>query len=162
MGHERRLVLHITGTSSRDKSNSEAALRLRSPVNRSVRTCSEDCVLPRGGGLDGQSPILVPSGTVVDTNFGQLHRDKDIWGDDADEFRPERWEGIKPMWDYVPFLGGPRMCPAQQQALTQMGYILVRLTREFEIIENRDEVFEFVEEHVATVKSRNGVKVAFP
>ena len=42
-----------------------------------------------------------------------MHRRKDIYGSDAESFRPERWEGsalaaIK--WGYLPFNGGPRLC----------------------------------------------------
>lgn len=90
-----------------------------------------------------------------------MHQDEYVWGDDAKTFRPERWEKLKPTWAYVPFLGGPRTCPAQQMVLTQYGYLLVRLMQEFERMDNRDETTEFVEEHKMTKQSRNGAKVAF-
>ena len=67
------------------------------------------------------------------------------------------------MWDFVPFLGCPRICPAQQQVLIQAVYVLVRLVREFARIENRDPVAEYVEFTKMTTESRNGVKIAlFP
>lgn len=42
-----------------------------------------------------------------------MHRRKDIYGEDALEFRPERWgDGSKigRGWEYLPFNGGPRIC----------------------------------------------------
>jgi len=40
-----------------------------------------------------------------------MHRRKDIFGEDAEEFRPERWgENLRPGWAYLPFNGGPRAC----------------------------------------------------
>lgn len=46
-----------------------------------------------------------------------MHRRKDIWGVDAEEFRPERWQNGNPianMYYYVPFLRGPRSCPGRE------------------------------------------------
>lgn len=63
-------------------------------------------------------------------------------------------------WEFTPFLGGPRICPAQQQVLTQSVYLLVRMTRRFARIENRDTALEYVEMVRMTTESRNGVKVA--
>lgn len=60
--------------------------------------------------MDGSSPILVPKGTQVYMAVYQMHRDRDHYGDDAHEFKPERWENLKPGWSYVPFGGGPRIC----------------------------------------------------
>ncbi|TGO43945.1 hypothetical protein BCON_0695g00020 [Botryotinia convoluta] len=68
------------------------SLRLLAPAGLSILTCVKGCVLPSGGGPDGQSPILVLPGTEIRIVFHALHKDRDIWGEDAMEFRPERWE----------------------------------------------------------------------
>lgn len=67
-----------------------------------------------------------------------MHRRKYLWGDDADEFRPERWEGRKSGWEYLPFNGGPRICLGPQFALTEAGYVVVRMLEHFDRIENLD------------------------
>ena len=91
-----------------------------------------------------------------------MNHDTDIWGPDVHVFRPERWIGRRPLWEFIPFGGGPRICPAQQQVLTHVTYTLVRLTRQFPSIENRDPVLEYVELRKMTAQSKNGVKIAFP
>jgi hypothetical protein len=61
------------------------------------------------------------------------------------------------------FFGGLRIYPAQQQVHTQAVYFLVRLTREFPRIENRDPVEEFKERLGMTIKQRGrmGSKLLF-
>ena len=67
-----------------------------------------------GGGPDGSSPILVRKGEAVGYSVYVLHRRKDIYGDDAELFRPSRWdpgnkEGPsleKVGWGYLPFNRG--------------------------------------------------------
>ena len=42
-----------------------------------------------------------------------MHRRKDLYGEDAREYRPERWEDMDVAqmgWAYLPFHGGPRLC----------------------------------------------------
>ena len=58
-------------------------------------------------------------------------------------------------------MGGRRICPAQQNVLTDVSFVLVKLLQEFRACENRDECMKYVEEHVFIKESRNGVKVAF-
>lgn len=138
-------------------------IRLQGPSGRVYRTALRDTILPRGGGPNGQCPIFVKQGTVIAMNVWALHHDKDTWGDDVHEFKPQRWVGKRPIGEFVPFLGGPRVCPAQQQVLTQAVYVLVRLVREFASIENRDPVLEYVDLVKMAAESRNGVKIAlFP
>jgi len=118
-----------------------------------------DTILPVGDGEDGKSPIFVEKGTVVSIDLYSLHHDKDIQGEDSGEFNPLRWVGKRLMWEFVPFLGSPRMCPAQQQVLTPSVYLLVRMTRELAGIENRDSCWEYVEVPKSVAESRNAVKV---
>lgn len=35
--------------------------------------------------------LLVPAGTELVIGIRSINRDKTIWGDDAEEFKPERW-----------------------------------------------------------------------
>ena len=94
------------------------ALRVYPVVPLDARTAKCDTVLPEGGGSDGQSPMLVPAGAKVGFNIYALHHRRDIFGEDADEFRPERWEyergGVGSLGAiegaFVPFIIGPRVC----------------------------------------------------
>lgn len=70
------------------------------PIN--ARYANKDTTLPRGGGKDGNSPIFIPKGSSCDFSVHVMHRRKDIWGPDADEFKPERWDGRKVGWEYLP------------------------------------------------------------
>lgn len=104
------------------------------PFNRRSATC--DTTLPRGGGPDGLSPVYMRKGQSVLYSTHVMHRRKDIWGPDADEFKPDRWINRKAGWEYIPFNGGPRICIGQQFALTEAGYVLVRLLQRFDQIED--------------------------
>ncbi len=69
--------------------------------------------LPTGGGPDGKSPILIRRGEAVGYCVYAMHRRKDIYGPDTEQFRPERWEEENLQnigWAYLPFNGGPRIC----------------------------------------------------
>lgn len=69
--------------------------------------------LPTGGGEDGKSPILVRKGEAVGYCVYAMHRRTDLYGEDAHDFKPERWENdaLKDIgWGYLPFNGGPRIC----------------------------------------------------
>lgn len=89
------------------------ALRLYPPIPINVRFAQSATWLPRGGGSDGRSPVLVRRGMGVGFVAYYMHRRKDLYGEDAMEFRPERWEDSKLAdigWAYLPFHGGPRLC----------------------------------------------------
>jgi cytochrome P450 len=95
-----------------------AALRLYPSVPVNTRTAVRTTVLPTGGGLDRTSPVLVPKGSAVAFSVYSMHRRPDLYGMDAELFRPERWDEDMPLknnptnnkWGYLPFHGGPRAC----------------------------------------------------
>nr|prf cytochrome P450alk1 [Candida tropicalis] len=109
-------------------------LRIYPSVPHNFRVATRNTTLPRGGGEGGLSPIAIKKGQVVMYTILATHRDKDIYGEDAYVFRPERWfepETRKLGWAYVPENGGPRICLGQQFALTEASYVTVRLLQEF-------------------------------
>ncbi|KAK8196854.1 cytochrome P450 52A12 [Phyllosticta capitalensis] len=110
-------------------------LRVFPVVPLNSRRCISDTTLPRGGGPTGESPIFVPAGTEVNYSVYVMHHRTDIWGEDAEDFKPERWEGRKPGWEFLPFNGGPRICLGQQFALTEASYVVVRLMQRFDAVE---------------------------
>lgn len=137
------------------------ALRLHPVVPRNERMAVRDTVLPVGGGKDGLSPVFVPKGTLVAYNIYAMHRRTDFYGPDAEEFRPERWEDgrLQPRWEYLPFNGGPRICVGQRYALTEVGYVLVRMAQEYKTLESQDPG-PWEESLTLTLCSRNGTKVS--
>ncbi|KAF2110444.1 cytochrome P450 [Lophiotrema nucula] len=125
----------------------------------SQRQCLTSTVLSTGSGLDGLSPLFIEAGTIVETNFRAMQRDKTYWGEDTEVFRPERWEAVRPGWRYIPFSGGPRICPAMKLVYTECGYVLVRMLREYARLECRDPIHEWVEERRLIYQSKNGALV---
>lgn len=72
-----------------------------------------------------------------------MHRRKDLYGEDAEDFRPERWDDkdlplyrnkTTAAWGFLPFNGGPRVCLGQDFALIEASYAIVRILQRFPVI----------------------------
>ncbi|RDH36020.1 cytochrome P450 [Aspergillus welwitschiae] len=94
-------------------------------------------VVPEGGAdLCG---VHLAAGTVVGINPAVLHHDTSIFGDDAGEFRPERWiesteEQVKIMDRHLLTFGyGSRTCIGKNISMMEMGKLVPQLLRHFEI-----------------------------
>ncbi|KAF2174286.1 hypothetical protein M409DRAFT_62362 [Zasmidium cellare ATCC 36951] len=135
-------------------------LRLYPPVPRNSRTAVRDTTLPRGGGPDGTQPLGVPKGTQVGYQIFSMHRRRDIFGEDAEDFIPERWinRSLRPGWGYLPFNGGPRICLGQQFAINQASYVTVRLLQHFESLHAADEK-PWTEDLGLSCSLKHGVRV---
>lgn len=133
-------------------------LRLYPLFVSNARLCVKDTLLPRGSGPDGKEPVQVLAGDVVSANIWALHRSEPIWGPDAATFRPERWEGLKQGWEFLPFNGGAHTCPAQNLAVTEAEYVMFRMLRHFDRIESADDG-PWQEKMGLSVRNKNGVQV---
>ncbi|KAG5558195.1 hypothetical protein RHGRI_008201 [Rhododendron griersonianum] len=80
--------------------------------------------------------ISVPKGVCTWTLIPTLHRDPDIWGSDANEFKPERFaNGVsgacKIPQTYVPFGLGPRLCLGRNFAMVELKLVLALVVSKF-------------------------------
>jgi cytochrome P450 / NADPH-cytochrome P450 reductase len=68
----------------------------------------------------------------------QLHRDKDAWGGDAEEFRPERFKDPSkiPHDAFKPFGNGQRACIGMQFALHEATLLLGMILQKFDLIDH--------------------------
>ncbi|TQV93296.1 hypothetical protein V2A60_010274 [Cordyceps javanica] len=132
-------------------------LRLYPPVFQNNRQATRDTILPTGGGPDGTSPVFVPKGSSVVYSAWTMQRRKDLYGPDADEFRPERWATQRHGWDFIPFGGGPRICIGQQYALTEATYVMVRMAQEYVSVGATDDA-PWTEYIALTLSVKEGVK----
>ncbi|KAI0973508.1 benzoate 4-monooxygenase cytochrome P450 [Xylaria arbuscula] len=92
-------------------------------------------VVPKGGAMiDG---FHIPGGTIVGINPWVIHGNTDLFGDDVDVFRPERWikgpeEKIMEMRrDLFGFGAGPRMCIGKNIAMIQLFKFLAEFYSNF-------------------------------
>ncbi|KAG5643868.1 hypothetical protein DXG03_009552 [Asterophora parasitica] len=88
-----------------------------------------------------QKPIYIPAGTKVLYSVFIMHRRKDLWGPDAEEFDPDRFLDdrlkkylVKNSFIFLPFNAGPRICLGQQFAYNEMSFMVVRFLQQFSSI----------------------------
>ncbi|KAH7141470.1 cytochrome P450 [Dactylonectria estremocensis] len=82
-------------------------------------------------------------GTVLSVPTYTIHHSKDIWGPDADEYRPERWETLtnEQKTAFIPFSHGPRSCVGRNVAEMQMRLIAATWVKRYGVV-LRQEVME--------------------
>lgn len=75
-----------------------------------------------------------PQGMDLSVPAYTIHHSKEIWGEDADEFRPERWENLTERQKnaFIPFSYGPRACVGRNVAEMEMALIVATTFRRYE------------------------------
>ncbi|KAJ7686344.1 cytochrome P450 [Mycena rosella] len=120
-------------------------MRVHAPVVFTQRMAMEDDVLPLGKPYidkDGKSHDSFPirRGQTIHIPILAVNTDKEIWGGDASEFGPERWNkvpdgasAIPSVWaNLLTFFAGPHNCIGFRFSLAEMKALLFTLIRAFE------------------------------
>jgi cytochrome P450 / NADPH-cytochrome P450 reductase len=103
--------------------------------------------------LGGQYPIKKRQNVVV--LLPELHRDKEAWGEDAEDFRPERFAHPSqvPHDAFKPFGNGQRACIGMQFALHEATLLIGMILKHFELVDHTD--YELKIKQTMTLKPDN-------
>ncbi|KAI9758071.1 MAG: hypothetical protein M4579_003202 [Chaenotheca gracillima] len=109
------------------------SLRLYGPtpeIAKSTNNGPQSLMTPRG-------PLHIPAGVQIHVNNVAMHLDPVYWGNDVENFRPQRWlsrdtngkEVPRPDFPakgaFMPWAGGARICPGQKFSLVEMCAVIV-------------------------------------
>ncbi|KAL2931746.1 hypothetical protein RDABS01_037156 [Bienertia sinuspersici] len=105
----------------------QEVLRLYPPVIQIARRVYKDTKL---------GALSIPSGALITFFMYTVHRDQESWGDDAYEFKPDRFsEGISKATKgnnaFFPFGWGPRICLGEKFAMAEAKMALAMILQRF-------------------------------
>ncbi|XVE67861.1 hypothetical protein DITRI_Ditri09bG0021800 [Diplodiscus trichospermus] len=120
-------------------------IRLYPPVPVNNKSSIEPDVLPSGDRVGRNARILL--------SMYSMGRNREIWGDDYLEFKPERWINSEsgkivhiPSYMFVPFGAGPRVCLGRDMSFKQMKTVVINVLRNYQV--------QLVENQVVSLSSK--------
>ncbi|KAF8491338.1 cytochrome P450 [Russula emetica] len=121
------------------------ALRLYAPVSSTHRIAMHDVEIPLQKPFTDKQGVLrgtvrVSKGDLVVIPIRLLNRSTEVWGEDANEFRPERWDdtpdavnGLPSVYGHLmTFIAGTHACIGYRFSVTEIKALLFTLVRTFE------------------------------
>ncbi|KAJ4880113.1 hypothetical protein Rs2_37167 [Raphanus sativus] len=106
-------------------------MRLYPPLPFQRKSSIKSDVLPSGHKVDADSPIMI--------FLYAMGRIRAIWGEDAWEFKPERWVSDtgelrhEPSHKFFPFYAGPRTCLGKHTVMNHLKIIVVEVLQNYDI-----------------------------
>ncbi|KAF9452348.1 cytochrome-450 hydroxylase [Macrolepiota fuliginosa MF-IS2] len=131
------------------------SLRLIPPVHSSIRVATQDDEIPtmypvhrRDGTVDEGKSVTVPKGSFVHVAVEGFNLDKEMWGEDAWEFKPDRWDALPEKAQELPglfsntltFSAGPRSCIGLRFSLIEIKTFLYILLTHFVFIPTGEKI----------------------
>ncbi|GLJ13653.1 hypothetical protein SUGI_0217350 [Cryptomeria japonica] len=130
------------------------SLRLYTPASLFAKEAFADMKL---------GDLFIPKGLSVWIPVLAIHHDKDIWGEDANEFNPKRFANgtaracnNNPM-GFIPFSYGPRKCVGQSFAIMEAKIVLAMIIANFKF--HLSPSYRHAPISVLTLKPRHGVPI---
>lgn len=84
--------------------------------------------------------FTVPTGSNLHIRIYDLHVNEKIWGEDAKDYNPDRFEPERMTnihsYAYVPFASGPRMCPGYKFLILSTKIMIIRLIMNYKLTTN--------------------------
>jgi len=134
------------------------SLRLIPPVHSSIRVATQDDEIPtmypvykrNGTVAEGQRSVMVRKGSFVHVAVEGFNLDKAIWGDDAWEFNPDRWDDLPDrvlqqpglFFNTLTFSAGPRSCIGMRFSMIEIKAFLLILLTNFTFQTTEDKIIK--------------------
>nr|QWK52313.1 cytochrome P450 96A8-3 [Isatis tinctoria] len=106
-------------------------MRLYPPIPFQRKSAIEPDVLPSGHKVEANSTIMI--------FLYAMGRMRAVWGEDALEFKPERWVSAtgelrhEPSYKFFSFNSGPRACLGKHTAMVQLKTVVVEILQDYDI-----------------------------
>lgn len=131
------------------------ALRLYSPVMLMIRQASKDMNL---------GSLMIPKDTILTLPIAIIHRNKELWGDDANKFNPLRFEnGITKAAKHpnamLAFSVGPRACVGQNFAMLEAKLVIALILQRFSFSLSPD--YKHKPADLLTLQPESGLPIVF-
>ncbi|KAG9146061.1 hypothetical protein Leryth_016618 [Lithospermum erythrorhizon] len=129
-------------------------------INESLRLYPPATVLPRMAFEDLKlGDLHIPKGLSIWIPVIAIHHSEEIWGDDVNEFKPDRFssKSFSPGKHFFPFAAGPRNCVGQSFALMEAKIILAMLISKFRFTISKE--YRHAPIVVMTIKPKYGVQI---
>ncbi|KAJ7609506.1 cytochrome P450 [Roridomyces roridus] len=120
-------------------------MRLHAPAVFTTRMAMKDDLLPLSSPYtdrrgNAHESLRIPAGQIIHIPILAVNTDKETWGDDALEFRPERWDDLPEAVSALPgvwanlltFYAGAHTCIGFRFAIVEVKVLLFTLLRAFE------------------------------
>lgn len=130
-------------------------------INESLRLYPPATLLPRMAFEDIKlGDLFIPKGLSIWIPVIAIHHSEELWGNDANEFKPERFASKSTFAQgrhFMPFAAGPRNCVGQTFAMMEAKIILAMLISKFSF--NISDNYRHAPIVVLTIKPKYGVQV---
>ena len=89
------------------------------------------------GDIHVDQDSVIPDGTNMWIDVVAMHHDRDFWGEDVNEFKPERFKedilygGCQHKMGYLPFGFGGRMCVGRNLSTMEYKIVMSLILRRF-------------------------------